>query len=231
MSHYSHHLKDKVKLLRFVDGLSLGQIQKVTHVPKSTISTWVAGTPLTVTQIEKIKLDALRLLQEGRIKSQKIQRENRDSKAKGLMSNGILEVGQLDNRDFLIAGIALYWAEGFKNKHERRLGFCNSDPSMIKFYLYWLKSVLGVENKDLVARLALNVAYKEKARSIEQYWSQTTGIPLSQFSKTFFQQSQWKKQYNTENYHGVLRIHVKGSLDNFLKMKGWIEGLRINLPG
>jgi hypothetical protein len=231
MSHYSHHLKDKVKLLRFADGLSLGQIQKVTHVPKSTISTWVAGTSLTAAQIEKIKLDALRLLQEGRIKSQKIQRENRDSKVKDLMSRGILEVGQLNNRDFMIAGIALYWAEGFKNKHERRLGFCNSDPSMIKFYLYWLENVLSVESKDLIARLTLNESYKEKTKSIEQYWSDLTGIPLNQFSKAFYQRTQWKKQYNTENYHGVLRIHVKRSLDNFLKMKGWIEGLRLNLPG
>lgn len=231
MSHYTQDIKEKVKYLRFTEGLSLGKIHKLTNVPKATVSTWVAATPLTTIQIEKIKRVSLKLLQEGRIRAQIARKETRNIKEKDLMRKGISQIGQLNNRDLLLAGVALYWAEGFKNKHERRLGFCNSDPSMIKFYLYWLKDILGVENKDLVLRLTLNESYKKRAKLIEQYWSLLTGVPLSQFSKTFYQRTQWKKQYNTDNYHGVLRVHVKGSLDYFLRMHGWIEGLRLNLPG
>jgi len=49
---------------------------------------------------------------------------------------------------------------------------------------------------------------------------------LSQFTKPFYQHTQWKKQYNTENYYGVLRIHVKDSLNQLFTMRGWIQGLK-----
>ncbi len=231
MPHHGQEIKDKVKSLRLIEGLSLGKIQKLTNVPKTTIGTWVADASLTNKQIEKIKVDSLILLQKGRVRAQKANKEKRLTKEKKLLSRGISEIGQLNNRELMIAGIALYWAEGFKNIHEHRLGFCNSDPRMIKFYLYWLRSFLNVEDKDLVARLTLNESYQNKIKPIEQYWSEITGIPLNQFSKPFYQRTQWKKQYNTDNYHGVLRIHVKNTLDDFLKMRGWIEGLKLNLPG
>jgi hypothetical protein len=89
----------------------------------------------------------------------------------------------INPREFFIAGIALCWAEGFKNKHEYRLGFCNSDPDMIKFYLYWLNNSLGIKKENLVARLTLNVSCQNQVKEIEQYWSQVTSIPLSQFAK------------------------------------------------
>ncbi len=130
-------------------------------------------------------------------------------------------------RELFIAGIALYWSEGFKSNHEHRLGFCNSDPNMIIFYLHWLEKSLGIK-KDIIARVTLNNSYKTKTREIEAYWSSITGIPVSQFTKPFYQKSQCKKQYNTDNYYGVLRIHVKNSLEYLFKMKGWIEGLKIN---
>jgi hypothetical protein len=67
----------------------------------------------------------------------------------------------------------------FKNKHEHRLGFCNSDPDMIKFYLYWLNNSLGIKKENLVARLTLNVSYQNQVKEIEQYW-----FPFESICKT-----------------------------------------------
>lgn len=131
----------------------------------------------------------------------------------------------LSERELLISGIALYWAEGFKTLHERRLGFCNSDPNMIRFYLYWLQRALHVNSSEVVARVTLNVSHKHRVEEVEEYWSKLTGIPLEQFTKPFYQNSQWKKRYNTDTYYGVLRIHVKNSLNDLLRMRGWIQGL------
>jgi len=231
MSRYPQEIKEKVRALRFEQGLSLGQIQKIIKIPKTTIHLWMKDVPLSAKQKEKIKSEALLLLQSGRMRAQRIQKGKKMAKENLLVSRGKNDVGILNEKELFIAGIALYWAEGFKNRHEHRLGFCNSDPSMVKFYLHWLDKVLQVRGEDLVARLALNISYKEKANEIENYWSEMTGIPLSQFTKTFYQKAQWKKQYQDTQYYGVLRIHVKNSLDYFLTMKGWIEGLRQNLAG
>ncbi len=231
MRRYSQEIKDKVRSLRIEQGLSLGQIQLITKIPKTTIHLWIKNYSLTVGQKAKIKGEALLLLQKGRIRVQEIQKERKRTKEQELTNKGKKEIDGLTNRELFIAGVALYWAEGFKNKHEHRLGFCNSDPSMIKFYLYWLKESLGVRKELIVARLTLNESYKEKTEKIETYWSSITEIPLSQFTKTFYQHTKWKKQYADKNYYGVLRIHVKDSLDILLRMRGWIDGLRLNLPG
>ncbi len=224
--HYKQEIRDKVRYLRR-KGFSLGQISKDANVPRTTIRTWIRDIILSKLQEKTLKDRVQKALQKGRIKSQKIQRAKRLKNEKKLMESGINEIGQLSPRDFLIAGASLYWAEGFKNRHEHRLGFCNSDPSMVKFYIHLLEEHLNINKHQLVARLTLNYSYKDKINDMQSFWAKTIGIPLNQFSKPFFQTSKWKKQYNTDNYHGVLRIHVKDSLDHLLKMKGWIEGLKM----
>lgn len=224
--HYKQEIRDKVRYLR-QKGFSLGQISQSTDVPRTTIRTWIRDIILSKSQIEALRIRVQKALQRGRIKSQRIQKEKRLKNEKKLMGDGINEVGRLSPRDFLIAGASLYWAEGFKNKHEHRLGFCNSDPYMVKFYVHWLEKYLGISRNELVARLTLNYIYKNKVNEMQVFWSEAIGVSLNQFTKPFFQSSKWKKQYNTVNYHGVLRIHVKESLDRLLKMKGWIEGLKM----
>ncbi len=223
---YKKEVKDKVRSFR-QQGFSLGQISQKIDVPRTTIRTWIKDIILSKKQTETLKERVQENLQKGRIKFQKIQGDKRERNEKRLMRSGISEIGQLSPRDFLIAGASLYWAEGFKNRHEHRLGFCNSDPYMVKFYIYWLEKHLSITKNQLVARLTLNYLYKDEVNEIQSFWAQQIGISLTQFTKPFFQTSKWKKQYNTNNYHGVLRIHVKDSLDRLLKMKGWIEGLKM----
>lgn len=225
--HHSQEIKFRVRELR-KQGLSLNQIYKKTGIPKTTIRTWISDIQLSDNQLAALQDRVQRALQNGRVKKEKLQRKFRLDKENRLGNEAKSEIGKMSKRDILIAGIALYWAEGFKNKHERRLGFCNSDPEMIIFYIKWLEEVLEVSKKDLIARLTLNSSYKEKTKEIENYWSKVTSIPLNQFGKTFYQKTKWKKQYSSENYHGVLRIHVKNSLDYLLKMKGWIKGFTEN---
>ena len=115
-------------------GLSLNQIVKKTGIPKSTLRGWIKDVPLTLEQQNILKIKSYSSLQEGRVNAQKKFKQIRFMKEKELFDKGKNEIGTLNNRELFIAGISLYWAEGFKNKHEKRLGFCNSDPKMIKFY-------------------------------------------------------------------------------------------------
>lgn len=223
---YSISIKDKVRELR-MSGLGLNQISKVSKVPKSTIRLWIKDIKLSSQQKAALNKRVFDALQRGRIKAQRLSSKKRAEKIEALLSKGKSEIAKLSKRELLVAGVALYWAEGFKNKHEKRLGFCNSDHEMILFYLRWLQ-MLGIKKENITARVSLNAAYKENDLEIRQYWSEVTGIPLGQFTKTFYQNTLWKKQFMDNNYHGVLRIHVKESLERLLTMKGWIAGLKAN---
>jgi hypothetical protein len=230
MQKYSQNIKDEVRLLR-LSGLSLGQIQRAVNLPKTTIHLWVSEIDVSLEHRKIIKRNALKALQEGRVRAQRRKSEDARLREESLVGRGREGVGVLSDKELFVAGIALYWGEGFKNAHERRLGFCNSDPDMLRFYVYWLEKCLGCSKRDIVARLTLNIVAKEKTREIEKYWSDKIGIPLSQFTKPFYQDSLWKKKFDGSNYYGVLRIHVKDSLGKLLEMRGWIEGLKLNLPG
>jgi hypothetical protein len=216
--------KETVRKLR-TKGYSLNQIYQKTQVPKTTIRSWISGVKLTDKQIKSLEERTQKALQKGRIRAQKEQRQIRLKKEEKLFFNGIKELGTLNKRELLIAGISLYWAEGFKNKHEHRLGFCNSDPEMIKFYIKFLNS-LGVDKSRLVIRISVNQNYRNKISGIEEFWVQAISISRDQFVKPFFQKINWKKKYDNDNYYGVLRIHVKDSLDLLLRMRGWIQALK-----
>lgn len=220
-------IKTKVRSLR-IKGLSLNQIYSNTNIPRTTIRTWIKDIKLSEKQMGILKERVQEKLQEGRIRKQKIQKELKIKNEKTLMNKGIDQTKKMTNQELLVAGVALYWAEGFKNKHEHRLGFCNSDPEMIRFYIKWLKEILRIKKENIILRLTLNESYEQKSDEIIDYWAKITKLPKEQFTKTFYQRTQWKKQYNNNNYHGVLRIHVKKSLNSLLLMKGWIEGLKLN---
>ena len=224
---YKEEIKIYVRKLRAL-GQTLDQIQVQTGLPRTTIHDWISDISLTSEQYSMIRENALKSLQKGRQIAQQTIRSKRLRLEKMMLEQGIKEINELNKREFFVTGVALYWAEGFKNNSEHRLGFCNSDPDMIRFYLRWL-DLIGVDKSKVVARLTVNLSYKEEAYRIMDYWASATGIPISQFTKPFFQQTKWKKQYENNNYYGVLRVHVNGSIEKLLLMKGWIIGLKQNI--
>lgn len=222
---YPTKLKSETRFLR-KSGLSLGQIQQQMKIPKTTIREWISDIVLTPSQQEILKERMVKSLREGRVKANQQQQEKKILLEKKLFHEGLKEIKSLTKQERFIAGVALYWAEGFKNKHEHRLGFCNSDPQMILFYISWLQHCLNIPKEKLTTRVTINIAHKDREKEIQSYWSSITGIPANHFTKTFYQNTAWKKQFNSNDYYGVLRIHVKESMEQLNKMKGWIEGLK-----
>lgn len=175
----------------------------------------------------KMTLEHFKKLQAGRKKYQSLRSIIVLNKAKKLFAQGISEIKDISKKDLFIAGVALYWAEGFKHKDESGLGLATSDPEMARFYVNWLRKVLGISIEDLKFRVTANISHKERIVIIEEFWSTYLKISFSQFTKPFFQNSQWKKTYsNRDKYYGVIRIHVRKSLDRLRKMRGWIKGLK-----
>jgi hypothetical protein len=209
-------------------GESIKSIAKKLKVSSSSASIWCLDIVLTAKQIEKLQKH-LRDPYYGKrgVYLQKIK-EKKLEKIKNLRDEGITQVGELTRRDIFVAGIALYWGEGFKKDHQ--VGLATSDVGIARFFLHWLKVCFDIYPNNLILRVTTNISYKEKVKKIENYWAKELRISISQFSKPFFQNTVWKKQYeNSDDYHGVLRIRVRRSQDFLRKIYGFIEGLNISV--
>lgn len=79
-------------------------------------------------------------------------RNTQDQERQATKAAAEAAVGELSDRELFFTGVALYWAEGAKDKPHRRtevLQFINSDPNVITLFLRWLE-FLGVRRECLV---------------------------------------------------------------------------------
>lgn len=218
-------LRIKARILR-QNGLGIKTIARKLFVSSSTVSLWCRDIELTKDQIKELERRQHDPFYGKRLSYVKKQQKIRIDKIQKLKFSGIRDVGKLSNRELFLSGVSLYWAEGFKK--DNQVGFANSDPIMIRFFIKWLIECCGVEKDRLKFRLGVNESYKNKVNEIQSFWQTSLGIKESQFQKPFLQKVIWKKLYDhPEEYRGVLRVRVSKSTDLLRKIHGWIEGMRL----
>ena len=139
---------------------------------------------------------------------------------------GKRDVGKLSKRDIHMVGLGLYWGEGYK-KGSQELGFTNSDPALILFYVEWLNRIYNIEPDSLILRVSINMQHKERIKEVVEYWSSLTQIPLSQFTKSSLIKTTSKKVYaNTAPHYGTLRIKVRKGTALRRRILGSIRALQ-----
>jgi hypothetical protein len=94
-----------------------------------------------------------------------------------LRVDGIGRIGELDRKQFLVAGVALYAGEGAKT--DGCIAFANSDPRMIRFFVAWLRHLFDIDESRLRLRMYLHAGLDLEVANA--FWSNLTGIPVSQF--------------------------------------------------
>jgi DNA-binding CsgD family transcriptional regulator len=163
-------------------GKSYGEIKKVVKVSKSTLSRWLRAYPLGK---ERIRL--LRDLNEKRI--EKYRQTMQAKREKRLKSFYQLEKRRwipLSKRELYMAGLFLYWGEGVKSL-KSSVSLNNTDPKVVKFYLYWLTRILGIPRKKI--RVYVHLYNDMKIDKELKYWSRELKIPLKQFNKPYIKKS------------------------------------------
>lgn len=216
-------LKKQARELR-KQGVSVKTIAAHLGVSKGTASIWVRDIILTIEQLEVLRQSAIKGSERGRLKSALLKKEERLKRFEDGKLLGKKLLGRLTEREIFIAGIALYWAEGCKKT--QRFEFCNSDPKMIQFFLYWLRKGFLISDQDIKCRVSINIAHQPREQVVKDYWSKLTGIPLTQFEKSSFKKVKNSKVYdNFENYYGVLVIRVAKPGMHYFKIIGLIEAL------
>ncbi|MCU1373034.1 MAG: hypothetical protein JWO68_320 [Actinomycetia bacterium] len=118
-----------------------------------------------------------------------------------LLAEGRQRIGELSERDLLVAGTALYAGEGFKR--DGLVGLANTDPRVVALFVRWLRACFTVDESRLRASVYLHEGLDIVAA--EQHWSQVTGIPLGQFRKPY-RATPRLGVHHTRHVHGCVRV-------------------------
>ncbi|MES2213571.1 MAG: hypothetical protein V4473_01880 [Patescibacteria group bacterium] len=202
-------------------GTSLNEIATSLELKKSTVSYWCKNIVLKESAIKKIKIKGREKSVHALLRYSEIKRKERIERDFVQKKGGVNFVGAVSRRDILMAGFGLYWGEGYK---VGELGFTNSNPKIIKFYLAWIKQ-FDVQKIDLIFRLTINQAFKSYEKQIKDFWVRFLGVKENQFSKTTCIQTILRKEFipDTSSYKGVLRVKVRRGLSLKNKILGAIE--------
>lgn len=205
-------------------GVSVKKIAQYLGVSKSTASIWVRDIVLSVEQLEGLRKSRIRGADLGRLRNALLQKDRRLKLIEESKKHGIKLLSDMTEREFLIAGLALYWAEGSKKK--RIVELCNSDPKMIRFFLLWLQKCFDIPISEIKCYVGINQVHRKREKIVKSFWSKITGIPLSQFTKTSFKKVKNKKVYDNFNEHyGTLSVKVRNPARFYYKIIGFIDGL------
>jgi hypothetical protein len=139
-------------------------------------------------------------------------------------------IGVLSQRDLLITGMALYWAEGSKKETGSGFSFINSDPIMIKSMYKWLIDIMHIKENELIINLAINISHKKREIEILKFWLNLLDYKLEDFGNTNFIKTKHLRLYNNHsNYFGMLRIKVKSSAWLRRRILGMIKVFNENM--
>ncbi len=98
-----------------------------------------------------------------------------------LRAAGRERIGDLTEQEFLVAGVALYAAEGAKR--DGTIQFANSDPRMLRFFCEWLRHFFAIDESRLRVRVYLHEELDIDAAN--RFWSAVTEIRLTQFQRPY----------------------------------------------
>ncbi|MEQ1561667.1 MAG: hypothetical protein ABL899_03030 [Nitrospira sp.] len=219
---YSPNIKYKVLELR-KSGTSLGEIAYLLSLNKSTISYWCRDIVLKDSSIRKIKINGKEKSVQALLRYSELKRKERVERNIIQKHGGISLVEPFSNKDLLMVGLGLYWGEGYKESNGE-LGFTNSNPKIIEFYLKWV-GTLGVHKSDLIFRLTINNLFKNDEKNIKNFWIDLLKIEGKQFSKTTLIKTKIKKGFvkDVSKYKGILRVKVRRGLALKNKILGAID--------
>ena len=216
-------------------GESVRDIAKKLGVVKSTVSLWVRDVILTIEQAEKLNANLVAGGHKGRLISALLQKKRRLEKIETENQRGERQFTTLTPKELQIAGLCLYWAEG--SKKSRTIVICNSDPNIILAFIGWLQLIYGITLNELKCAVGINEAHRNRERVVKNYWAKTTGIPLSNFTKTSFKKYPLRKLYDNFNEHyGTLAVKLLKPGKIYYRVLGEIHGLSktlssLPLPG
>jgi len=182
--------------------MSYSQIRSIIKVSKSTLSLWLKNYPLS-----KERIKELRAFSEQRIERfRETVRQKREKRLTETYQTQKQLILPLSNRELFIAGLLLYWGEGTKCRRDG-LSISNNDPSVIRFFIYWLKKSLAIPKKKI--RILLHLYNDMNINNELNYWSKILRIPLRQFNRSYIKKTPSTRINHKGGFgHGTCNVRI-----------------------
>lgn len=221
----THVHKYPEALMLRTKGFSVKEIAKQLEVSVGAVSYWTRGVKLNrkaakkIEQRRKIAYLALRKNVEERNKARKTQFIQ--------LVDISREYVKINKNTHFMAGLCLYWGEGFK-KHSV-VGLTSMDPDILRLFIKWLHIHFNVGVRSLRIRVSINMTARNREKKILRYWQNELGADLKNFTKSHIFKAKRKKVYpNPDLYKGVVRITVLKSSQLLRKIEACIQALALN---
>jgi transposase len=212
-------LHAKARELR-ASGRTYDEIAGELGVSKGSVSLWVRDLPRRgrLSYEEFRKRNA-----QGVARYWAAERPIREARLQSISDSAAAQIGELSDREVVIAGAIAYWCEGSKNKPHRnanRVIFINSDPGLIRLFLQFL-ALAGVSPGRLICRVHIHET--ADVAGTQRFWQMATGLSDGQFRPPTLKRHNPKTtRKNTGiDYHGCLVIGVRRSARLYRQIEGW----------
>lgn len=213
-------------------GRSYNEITRLLNIPKSTLSGWFTDLELPGEATGRLKNRVRTASLRGLIARNKNQTTLAEARSKEMYGAGKKLIKNINKRDLLIIGVALYWAEGYKRpvvikgktRTSHRVSLTNSDPDLVLIFLRFLREICKVPDE----KITIWVRYFEHQDPVYllDFWQKKCNISYSNFRKTLQTvsiSSQRKKSYNSLPF-GVAQVSVNNT-NLYHKIMGLISGI------
>jgi len=201
-------------------GKSIKEIARTIGVSKASVSVWVRDVMLSKKQVSSLKMsgfttEVIEKRRAKRLANEKIKREIITAEAQKVIKN-------ISFNDLRLIGLCLYWGEGGKtNQGSARIS--NSDPAIIVTMMRFFREICMVEDKRF--RGHIHIHSHLDVKKAEQYWSQVSTIPRTQFYKTYTKPSTASKGKKDNLPYGTFDIYVSDT-KLFLQIIAQIEKIK-----
>jgi hypothetical protein len=214
-------LRARARELR-AEGKVYAEIAAELGVSKSSVSLWVRDLPKPPPRMTPVQ--RARHMNEVRWVPELRRREEQRQAVKDAAAG---EVGTLSDRELLLVGAVLYWAEGAKDKpYARResIDFINSDPDVVRVFLRWL-DLAGVDPSR--RRFRVSIHESADVAAAEAFWAEVAGVSVASFAKPVLKRHvpSTARRNTGGSYRGCLAVRVRGSADLSRRVEGWWFGI------
>ena len=165
-------------------GLLYTQIAHELQVPKSTVHGWLRNLGLTPSEQVAIKASLAQSKAQAVVSMIAARRNSiaADERALAAEAANVVANASLDKNTQKIICAVMFWCEGQKDVGSG-IKFINSDPVMMRSFITLLRESFIVDESKFRALLHLHDYHDEQKQLT--FWSEVTGIPLSQFYKSY----------------------------------------------
>lgn len=203
--------REKALELRIKHQLGFGTIARKLKVSKGTLSRWLRDYPLSKDRIYQLRKDNWGSSEAKRELFRQTMRKKRDEKRESDYAIIRKKIGRLSRQSLFVAGLMLYLAEGDK-KNDYHIGLANTDPEIIRFFVWWLGEFFHIPKSRL--RIILHLYSDMDLEKERKYWQSVVGVPREQFYKDQIRPIRPNSFSYSESFrHGTCKIYVHGVKD------------------